>query len=144
MAATGTVSSVNITGAPAETITGEQVGKPGPTLSATANLASGTGEPTFEWTSDNENAVTVDSDGKLSYVGNGTAHITATASFPAGSGENDKNYGTVTVTTENLKGSDTDPYTCDEAMNMIDDGSLAESYKKNVCVSGIVSQIVLI
>lgn len=136
-----TVQSVTINNAPQSTVTGVNVGSNGPTLTATATMRSGEDTPTFTWASDNENAVTVNvSTGALQYVGNGTAHITATASLPAGDQDGDTNVGTVTITTSNLKGSDTNPLTVSEALVIAEAAGETETTQA-FHTSGVVSRV---
>ena len=138
--ATGKVASVDISNAPSATIEDVAIGTAGPTLTASANLASGSGNPSFIWSSDNPSAVVVNSTtGALTYAGNGTANITATASFPKGDGVGDTNVGSVAITTSHLHGSETYPYTVAEARALIDDGEKGDEFKTNVCTTGIVS-----
>ena len=135
------ISSVTINNAPQSTITGVNVGTEGPVLTASATMRSGEDSPTFTWASDNEEAVKVNAlTGALQYVGNGTAHITATASLPAGDEDGDTNVGTVTIVTNNLKGSNANPFTVSEALAVAEaTGATATTY--NCYTSGIVSRV---
>lgn len=136
-----TVQSVTINNAPQSTVTGVNVGSDGPLLTASATMRTGEDVPAFTWASDNENAVKVNaSTGALQYIGNGTAHITATASLPAGDEAGDTNIGTVTITTSNLKGSSTNPFTVSEALAVAEaTGTTATTY--DCYTSGIVSRV---
>ena len=124
------VSSVTINNAPDSIVTDVNVGSTGPTLTATATMREGEDVPSYTWASDNENAVKIGSTtGALQYVGNGTAHITATASLPAGEEEGDTNVGTVTIQTSNLVGSNDNPFTVAQALSVATAaGETATSY----------------
>ncbi len=100
------VQSVSITGAPtapiANAIIGDEV-----TLTASATIASGTGTPSFTWVSDNPSVATVtgnDSSAKVTYVGEGTANISATTNFEAATGGSNSNSIAITISENGLKG----------------------------------------
>lgn len=137
-----TVQSVSINNAPQSQISGVIVGSTGPTLSATATMRTGDAVPTFTWASDNEDAVIINAtSGAIQYVGNGTAHITATASLPAGDQQGDTNVATVTIETSNLKGaSDSNPLSVEEALSVAEAAGTTETVF-DCYTAGIISRV---
>ena len=127
------VQSVAVTGAPSESVSEAKVGDK-VTLTASATLAEGTGTPSFNWLSDNTSVATVSANANSStavvtYVGEGTAHISATTNFAAAEGGSNVGSATITIAENGLKGCKKEnPLTVSEARELIEDYTTDSSF----------------
>ena len=94
-------------------------------LSAAVAVDSGTSDNIVAWESSNTSVATIDANGKVKYVGNGTTTIKATSHYDAAT--TNSNVGSVSLTLSNLKGLLSKPLTTSETRALID-GTHSDSY----------------